>query len=330
LIGPGSEVLGFDDEMSTDHHYGPRLLLFLTTEDYLQQADKLHTLLANKLPYTFRNYSTHFSPPDPDDNGSQLPLQITDGPINHRVEIHTLRGYVRNYLGYDIDDELATVDWLMFPEQRLRTLTAGAVYADTVGLQALRDRFAWYPHDVWLYQMAAVWARIGQEEHLMGRAGFVGDEIGSALLGARLVRDVMRLGFLMERQYAPYPKWFGSAFKRLDCAQLLLHPLQEAVMARTWQERERHLSAALEHVARMHNALGVTERMPERMRPFHGRPFQVMAFHGFSDALLAQITDPAVKLIAARPPIGGIDLISDNTDLLESRRFRPMVRALFE
>ena len=29
LIGQGSEILGFDDKMSTDHHWGPRLQLFL-------------------------------------------------------------------------------------------------------------------------------------------------------------------------------------------------------------------------------------------------------------------------------------------------------------
>jgi hypothetical protein len=33
LIGTGSEVLGFDTEMSTDHHWGPRLQLFLGEED---------------------------------------------------------------------------------------------------------------------------------------------------------------------------------------------------------------------------------------------------------------------------------------------------------
>ena len=59
--------------------------------------------------------------------------------------------------------------------------------------------------------------RLNQEEHLMGRAGMVGDEIGSAVIGARLVRDLMHLCFLMERKYAPYPKWFGTAFARLAC-----------------------------------------------------------------------------------------------------------------
>jgi hypothetical protein len=29
LLDSGSEVLGFDDAMSTDHHWGPRVLLLL-------------------------------------------------------------------------------------------------------------------------------------------------------------------------------------------------------------------------------------------------------------------------------------------------------------
>jgi hypothetical protein len=33
LIGPGSEVLGFDSARSTDHNWGPRLQLFLSDAD---------------------------------------------------------------------------------------------------------------------------------------------------------------------------------------------------------------------------------------------------------------------------------------------------------
>src|SRR5207237_6360337 len=104
--------------------------------------------------------------------------------------------------------------------QHLRELTMGALHHDAIGeLTELRERLAWYPHDVWLYLLAAGWQRIGQEEHLMPRAGYVGDELGSALIGSRLVRDIMNLCFLLEKQYAPYPKWFGTAFQRLHSAQ---------------------------------------------------------------------------------------------------------------
>jgi hypothetical protein len=80
----------------------------------------------------------------------------------------------------------------------------------------------------------------------------------------------------------------------------------------------------------MHNALGLTEPLPERAVSFFGRPFQVMAFHGFAGALRKQITDPAVLAITQRPPIGGIDQISDNTDLLSNPSWRPYVKRFFE
>lgn len=330
LIGHGSEVLGFDDAMSSDHHWGPRVMLFLRPEEHPRLESVIKGTLANHLPYTFRGYSTHFSEPDPSDNGVQHAENITSGPVNHRVEILTPAGYFADDFGFDLRAEPAPADWLTFPQQKLRTFTAGAVYHDGIGLEAQRERFRWYPQDVWLYLLAAGWARIGQEEHLMGRAGLVGDEIGSAIIGARLVRDIMRLGFLMEKVYAPYPKWFGTAFRRLDCAAELSPHLQKALAAQTWQERERHLVPAYEKLARMHNQLAVTSPLPGTARNFFGRPFRVMALHGFSDRILEQIHDPAVKNSASNPLIGNIDLFSDNTDLLESPHFRPQLRRLFE
>ena len=68
LIGPGSEVLGFDDPMSTDHDWGPRVLLFLHENDQARQAAAIHQMLANHLPHEFHGYPTNFSAPDPADN----------------------------------------------------------------------------------------------------------------------------------------------------------------------------------------------------------------------------------------------------------------------
>lgn len=330
LIGDGSEVLGFDDGISSDHHWGPRLLLFLSEEDRQRLAEPLRQALAEELPYEFLGYSTNFTPPDPNDNGVQRLQSIQSGLVNHRVEILTIQGFFSEYLHLDLRAPIEPADWLSFPEQHLRAITAGAVFHDDLGLEQVRARFAYYPHDVWLYLLAAGWARLGQEEHLMGRAGMVGDEVGSALIGARLVRDIMRLCFLMERTYAPYMKWFGTAFKRLACAPALLPYLTGALRAEAWQARETSLVKAYELLAVQHNALGLTEPLPIQVRLFWGRPFLVIAQHGFASALLAQIRDPAVQRIAARPPIGSIDQFSDNTDLLENPDWRSLVRHFYE
>jgi hypothetical protein len=61
-------------------------------------------------------------------------------------------------------------DWLTFSDQRLPMITAGAVYHDEVGLQDVRDRFTYYPHDVWLYLLVAGWWRVHPEVNLVGRA----------------------------------------------------------------------------------------------------------------------------------------------------------------
>jgi len=34
LLGWGSEVLGYDDIQSSDHHWGPRFLLFLSAQNH--------------------------------------------------------------------------------------------------------------------------------------------------------------------------------------------------------------------------------------------------------------------------------------------------------
>lgn len=329
LIGSGSEVLGFDTAMSSDHHWGPRLLLFLREAD-MDRAGPVHEMLRHRLPPTFRGYPTNFGAPDPTDKGTQLLQAIEAGPVNHRVEIATLRGFFEDVLKVDIDRPLDVADWLTLPQQSLLSITAGAVYHDDLGLDDVRARLAYFPPDVWRYLLAAGWTRIGQEEHLMGRAGYVGDDIGSALIGGRLVRDIMHLCFLMERRYAPYPKWYGTAFKQLACADSLLPSLSGALAATSWQAREQHLCAAYETLARLHNALGITDPVPDSTSSFFGRPFRVIWGERVAEAITARITDPAVRALLDRPVIGSIDQISDSTDLRSYAAWRPRLRALYE
>src|SRR5262249_55032118 len=102
LIDSGSEVLGFDDAQSTDHDWGPRALLFLEEADHPWLAAAIQQALARELPRAFEGYPTSFTPPDPNDHGTQLLDPDNTGPINHRVECHTLRGFWREQLAFDL------------------------------------------------------------------------------------------------------------------------------------------------------------------------------------------------------------------------------------
>jgi hypothetical protein len=332
VIGSGSEVLGFDTPLSRDHHWGPRVTLFLSAADAEQHAEAIRDCFRHRLPYSFLGYPTSFEE-IPGEPGVLRFEPKTSGPVNHRVGVTTLRAFIREYLGLDWtrDLQLSAADWLTLPQQKLRTLTAGGLYHTALGdVPALRAQFAWYPRDIWLLLLAAGWTRISQEEAFVGRAGDVGDELGSAVIAARLVRDLMQLCFLMERQYAPYAKWFGTAFNQLACAPQLQPILRAALGAADWQTREAHLNQAYSIVAAMHNALGLTAPLPIEGSLYHQRPYTVIHGDRFASALIEAIHDPALRQLARDHPIGSLDQFSDSTDLRENAAYRTALMRLYD
>jgi Domain of unknown function (DUF4037) len=327
LIAWGSEVLGFDTPISTDHHWGPRLLLFLPSDDFEANKQAVSEALSRHLPYNFRGYSTSFGAPG--ESEVRLPVEITSGPVRHMVEIYEVGAFFRWYLGLDPREPMSAVDWLTCSEHRLLACVSGKVFHDGLDeIGPIRQRIAYYPHDVWLYVLATQWSKIAQEEAFVGRAGDVGDELGSGVIAARLVQYLMRLCFLFERKYAPYSKWFGTAFSRLNCAEQLKPALDGVLNAATWQERERHLSDAYRTVARLHNDLGVTPPLDPEVASYHGRPYTVIHAARFADATHAAITSEEVKRLP--PFVGSASQFIDSTDVLESTALRQALRAVYE
>jgi hypothetical protein len=329
LIGYGSDVLGYDTVRSTDHDWGPRLLLFVDEQGYSEVAGAIRSDLSHRLPHVFHGYSTHFG--EPDAEGVRVRAAHEAGPVAHKVEVHTTQQFCLDRLGVDPRDGLTVQDWLILPQQKLLEFTAGAVYHDGLGeLGVIRERLAFYPRDVWLYQLAAQWQRLSQQEPFVGRAAEVGDELGSRLVAETLVRDVMRLCLLMERRYAPYTKWFGTAYSRLAAAPALTPALQGVLRAESWQERERHLCSAFETVAHMHNALKITAPVDEYVTFFHDRPFRVIHGGRFAEAILAVVADTEVRDLVQRVGlIGAIDQVTDNVDVLTNPEQYMKFRALY-
>ncbi|MBO3749731.1 DUF4037 domain-containing protein [Streptosporangiaceae bacterium NEAU-GS5] len=296
LIGPGSEVLSFDTERSADHDWGPRALVFVDGE----AVDEARERLLARLPATFRGFPTSF--------GSDR------NPVQPGVRVEEFTGWACGRLGFDPLGDITLLDWLGTPTQLLAEFTGGAVFHDGLGVLAgARTRLRWYPDDVWRYVLACQWTRIGQEEPFPGRCAEVGDGIGSALVTARLVRDLMRLTLLMRRRYPPYSKWLGSAFARLSGTAELRDTLAAALAAPTWPQREDQLCRAYQATAALHNRLMLTVPMDPGVRAFHGRPFRVLDAGRFATALMDGVRDPRIRALT---PVGAVDQFADSTDLL--------------
>ena len=311
LLGWGSEVLGLDTSRSTDHGWGPRLQIFVEEHD----VDSLRQLIDEALPESFRGWPTRYG--------------WDSTPVSHHVEVVPLGAWLERWIGLDPRGGMRPMDWLLVPQQHLLGVVRGAVFHDPCGeLGSLRRALEWYPEDVWRWLVGCQWRRIAQEEAFVGRAAEVGDDLGSRLVAARLARDLMRLCFLLARQYWPYSKWLGTSFSRLADDDGLSAALTSVVDASDYVSREDALVASYEAVARRHNRSGITEPVDPRVRQFYGRPFRVLMADRFVDACLAQITDPWLRSL---PLVGSVDQVADSTDVLafaeRSRRLRRLYQS---
>ena len=318
LIGPGSDVAGYDTERSTDHDWGPRLQVFLTgsaspgeegaSGEGARLAEGITDTLAGRLPAEFRGYPVRFPV-----------TREPDGIARHRVEVIALGPWLTAGLGFDPRPAVSLDDWLATPTQRLAELTTGAVFHDGPGeLTRARQHLAWYPDDVWRYVLACQWQRVDQEEPFPGRCAEAGDDLGSRVVTARLARDLMRLCLLMHRRYPPYSKWLGTAFARLPDGAGLAAALAAAISADGYQARERHLTGAMEAIASLHNRLGLTSPLDPRPRRFFDRPYLVLGAGRFTSALRETIADPRVRDL---PLAGAADQFTDSTDAAGDQRF---------
>lgn len=311
LGGYGSELLGFDDETSRDHNWGPRVQILLSRESFDTFARRLVEEFSDVAPSSFLGEPIGWrSRPHPAADGLEAV-----GVLAHGLEFHTLEARLEAHLGLRSVENISSVEWLGFAEQRLLAFTAGAVFHDDDGrLGQARESLAYFPDDVWLYKIACQWRRIAEEQAFVGRTGQVGDDLGSRVVAARLIRDVMRMAFLLERRYAPYSKWFGSSFAKLPLAGALVPHLKRATLASEWPERGDELAAAYLVLAHKQNEMKFAVFQPV-VGPYHDRPFNTINADDAVQSAMSAIVDPQLKQF---PVIGSLDQVSDLTPLLEN------------
>jgi hypothetical protein len=310
-IGSGSDVLGFDTARSIDHDWGPRLDLFLREEDFDLLKDKISEIFSGELPMEFMGYPTNYRIAD---DGCKIMDPIQNGNVKHNIVIYTIKSFFEKFLGVNPYEDLTEVKWLSFPEQQLLAITSGAVYHDGLKeLTSIREKFKYYPKNVWLYLLKKQWYILAEESPYLGRSNEVKDEIGPHILSVNQLSRLMKLCFLIERKYAPYSKWFTLAFSKLESGSKLFPIIKKIISTNNWPQKEKYLIEAYTFVANFHNALKITEHIKVEIKTFHNRPYLIINFDDFIDKIDEKIpNDSPLKHIK----IGSINQISNETYIL--------------
>lgn len=289
LLGSGSEVLGLDTEVSTDHDWGPRVTLLVRPEATAEAAS-----IEGELPESFRGVTRRF--------GSAA----GGSPWVHPFEVSTVESYFSAWIGFSKQSEATPVDWLSRPAMSFLAVTAGAVFHDGLGeLARARAEAHYYPEDVWRWLAACQWRRIGEEEPFIERTAMWGDELGSRIVLARMVREALLLTFLLERRYPPYSKWLGAAFATLPLAAEVAPSLEAATM-RTGGTGAKELGDAFEILGALTNERFGVQVDPSRRRYF-SRSMEVAPAGEFSEALLSTVGDSDIQLF--RTDTGNVDML---------------------
>lgn len=326
LLGYGSDVLGYDDPVSTDHMWGPRFYLFLKEEDKHLKS-RLLEAFSQEFPSVYRGYNVNFSAPDPNDGGIRHATPSLDGKVNPLIFLYTIDEYLEMYLGTHQLERLSEIQWLSLSENRLLTLVLADYYVDNLGLEERLAPLAYYPKTVWLYLIASNWFMIAEEQAFVKRCASTGDDLGSRLVCCRIAQRLMRLGFLYCKRYAPYSKWFGKAFQELPLSQQIKDAIYNAVTAASVVQREDQLVLAQQLMAQLHNSLEITSPVPCQIQTYFGRDIKVIYPNKIAEIVGEKLKGTPLE---QAHKIGTLSQVSEFTTLYEDVSMRPQIEGLYK
>lgn len=203
LVGEGSECFGFDDELSTDHDWGPGFAMWVSDETYEHIGKELQEEY-EKLPKVFAGH-----------------IRYCTIEAKGRTGVVKIDDFYRRVLGTSFANGIphSTTDWNAVNEYGLAAAVNGKVFLDVEGIFTAKRQtlLNYYPYNVWLEKIAkelALCAQSGQYNY--GRMMARGDYVTAKIAIAEYMQHVMKLVYLLNRTYAPYYKWLHKGMEKLD------------------------------------------------------------------------------------------------------------------
>lgn len=212
LVGSGSECLGYDDEISTDHDFEAGFCIFLPSEELLDRktAFSLERAYA-RLPREFLGFK-------------RSPLSPVGG--NRHGVIRTANFFIEK-VGVP-DGKLGLEEWFSIPEYSLLEATNGKIFFDRLGeFSKIREGLRYLPEDVRLKKLAGELLLMGQSgQYNYPRLIKRGDGGAARLAAFEFVKSALHAVFLLNKAYLPYYKWQFRALHDLPYLSDVAHPLE--------------------------------------------------------------------------------------------------------
>lgn len=211
LVGEGSECLGFDDEFSRDHDFGPGFCIWIPESIYVQVGGQMQQAY-DSLPKSYKGYAR---------------VQTAQG--GGRVGVLSIEQFYRKFTGLPRAPK-DNLEWLRIPERFLATAVNGQVFCDFQGVfsqirSTLRD---FYPEDVLKKKLAARTAIMAQSgQYNYPRSMKRGDSCAAWLACGEFVKAALSAVYLLNGRYMPFYKWAFRGAEELRILQPAVRDLKE-------------------------------------------------------------------------------------------------------
>ena len=200
LVGGGSECFGFDDEVSTDHDFGPGFCLWLKGKDYKKIGRKLQKEY-DALPKNFMGYE-----------------RLGTENAGKRTGVFQIGKFYKNLTGIKGVPETEE-EWLYTEDSAFAHAVNGEVFYDGLGVfSAIRDEIKkYYPESVWRRKIARCASLMSQSgQYNYPRMLKRGDMVTASVYLSDFMKYSMQMLYLLNKQFAPYQKWLYRGLDRLE------------------------------------------------------------------------------------------------------------------
>lgn len=198
LVGEGSDCMGFDDETSRDHDWGPGFCIFIPERLEAEIGERLRASY-DALPARFQGFK-----------------RTNTAQGKERCGVFTIEGFYRKYAGYNPED--GSFDWRGLEDVSFLAATDGEVFADPEGkFSEIRETLrAGFPEEIRFLKLAEDCAKISQTgQYNYFRMLSRGDRMTADAMLMECTRHVCRLWHHLCNAYAPHDKWLVKSTEML-------------------------------------------------------------------------------------------------------------------